>query len=59
MNCDECSPYEWFGVWAMQDGYEGHWHPVHIDTSEPLQTTRTEPRPCVTPTATGTDSKRK
>ena len=32
----------WFGVWAMQDGYEGHWHPVHNDAREHLETTRTE-----------------
>jgi hypothetical protein len=25
---------EWFSVWVMRDGYEGHWHPV--------ATTRTE-----------------
>ena len=34
---------QWFGVWAMRDGYEGHWHPMRDgDALSDLQTTRTE-----------------
>lgn len=33
----------WWGVWAMREGYPGHWHSAVNTAATPhLQTTRTE-----------------
>lgn len=32
----------WFGVWAMREGYAGHWHRLHDGSHADLETTRTE-----------------
>lgn len=35
-------PESWWGVWAMRDGYVGHWHQLRNGSHEDLQTTKTE-----------------
>ena len=38
---------EWFGVWAMRDGYDGHWHQMHGGSrgaNDDLETTEAEAR---------------
>ena len=36
------SSEHWYGVWAMRDGYAGHWHRLHDGSHEDLETTLTE-----------------
>jgi hypothetical protein len=39
---DDVKARSWWGVWAMRDGYAGHWHQLHDGSHEHLQTTKTE-----------------
>lgn len=38
----EAPPEPWWGVWAMREGYAGHWHPSGNDSRVHLETTKTE-----------------
>lgn len=39
---DEAAGKQWYGVWAMRDGYAGHWHGTNDGSVDDVQTTLTE-----------------